>query len=85
MNGSVLPSELIGELMSIHELQILDLPAERERFSRDFFDYSPVLNNQLKDCCAELVVRPSSVEGVVAVSVLLHPQSVSGKLQDPSS
>ncbi len=62
--------ELLSELSSIPELQILDSLADRERFSRDFFDYSPVLREKLKGCCANLIVRPYTVDAVASVSGL---------------
>ena len=68
MKKTVLPSELISDLMLISDLQVLDLPADRERFSRDFYDYSPVLKERLEGCCADLVVRPLKVEAVLAVA-----------------
>ena len=59
---------LISELEKVDNLQILNLISDREKFSRDFFDYSPVLQSELRNCCADLVVRPSSVDAVVATS-----------------
>ncbi len=68
MKNSLLSSELISDLTSIPDLQVMDSMVDRERFSRDFFDYSPVLKQQLEGCCADLVVRPFSVEAVVSVA-----------------
>ena len=65
MKNSLITPELISELTSISGLQIMDSIVDRERFSRDFFDYSPVLKQKLEGCCADLVVRPFSVEAVV--------------------
>ena len=68
MRENVLPFELIRDLQHIPELQIFDMPSDRKNFSRDFFDYSPVLQTKLKGCCADLVVRPSTVESVGLVA-----------------
>ena len=61
-------SEMLAEFANIPDLKVLDLPADKERFSRDFFDYSPVLRKKLEGCFADLVVRPYSVDAVVSVS-----------------
>ena len=68
MRGNILPSELIRDLQNIPEIQIFDMPSDRKNFSRDFFEYSPVLQTKLKDCCADLVVRPLNVESVGLVA-----------------
>ena len=68
MKKTLLPSALISDLTSIPDLQIMDTLVDRERFSRDFFDYSPVLTKKLEGCCADLVVRPLSLEAVVLVA-----------------
>jgi len=68
MNKKLLPVQLVNELRSISDLQIFEAISDRERFSRDFFDYSPVLSEKLADCCADLVVRPKSVKAVVSVA-----------------
>jgi hypothetical protein len=54
------------------------VPAEAERaaavrqellrLSRDYYDYSPVLQPLLQPCCAQLAVRASSVKQVLAVA-----------------
>ena len=45
-------------------LELLEDPSDLRRLSRDYFDYSPVLRDQLADRCAELVVRPRDVDAV---------------------
>ncbi|WP_320667125.1 FAD-binding oxidoreductase [Prochlorococcus sp. MIT 1307] len=72
MNKKLLPLDLIKELRSIAGLKVFNLSSDRERFSRDFFDYSPVLKKQLQGCCADLVVRPDSVESVLSVAGSCH-------------
>ena len=45
-------------------LELLEDPSDLRRLSRDCFDYSPVLQDQLAGCCADLVVRPRDVAAV---------------------
>ena len=55
---------LKSTLLSDEGLELLDDPSDLRRLSRDYFDYSPVLRDQLADRCAELVVRPRDVAAV---------------------
>ena len=68
MTKSSLSKELIQIFDSIIELELLETFSDRKRFSRDFFYYSPVLEKELAECCAELVVKPLSVNAVIAVA-----------------
>ncbi len=68
MNQSGLLNKFRAELNSVDDLDWLDSHEEIERFSRDFYDYSPVLKEQLKSCFAELIVRPHSLDAVIAVA-----------------
>ena len=43
-------------------------PVELERFSRDYYDYSPVLVPLLQGCRAQLVASPTTVEQVLLVA-----------------
>ena len=52
---------LAGELGG---LDVLEQPAELQRLSRDFFEYSPVLEQLLAPCRAQLAVRVRSLEEV---------------------
>ena len=56
------------ELDEIDGLKVINSFSDRERFSKDFFDYSPVLKKQLEGCRADVVVRPMSTEAVIAVA-----------------
>ena len=51
-------------LSAVSDLELLAESAELQRHSRDAFEYSPVLTPRLESCCAELVVRPRTVEAV---------------------
>ncbi len=68
MNRTTILSNLIAELESFPEIKLLDAKKDKERFSRDFFDYSPVLEQKLGGCIADLVVRPHSVKGAALVA-----------------
>tara|TARA_Y100001968_G_scaffold42730_2_gene32809 strand:+ start:5303 stop:6646 length:1344 start_codon:yes stop_codon:yes gene_type:complete len=68
MNRLLQLQNLISEFGSVDNLKIIDTLPDLEKFSRDFFDYSPILESRLQSCCADLVVRPSSVEAVMAVA-----------------
>ena len=51
-------------LLADDGLELLEDPSDLRRLSRDCFDYSPVLQDQLSGCCADLVVRPRDVAAV---------------------
>ena len=70
MNG------LVEELRAVPDLVLLQDPAELQRFSRDAYDYSPVLKAQLDRCQADLVVRPSSVAAVEALAAACYRHRV---------
>jgi FAD/FMN-containing dehydrogenase len=59
---------LLADLADTDQLKLLQGDAELLRFSRDAYDYSPVLREQLKHCRAGLVVRPESVDAVRTVA-----------------
>ena len=59
---------LLEELTGLEQLSVWRDPADLERFSRDAYDYSPVLLERLRSCRADLVVRPESVAAVMAVA-----------------
>tara|TARA_Y100001968_G_scaffold330301_1_gene381799 strand:- start:11885 stop:13231 length:1347 start_codon:yes stop_codon:yes gene_type:complete len=67
MSRQIRLKNLLSELLSINDLRVLDSGADCEKFSRDFFDYSPVLKTELDSCRADVVVRPFSIESVVEV------------------
>ena len=70
MNG------LVEDLRAVPDLVLLQDPAELQRFSRDAYDYSPVLKAQLDHCQADLVVRPSSVAAVEALAAACYRHRV---------
>ena len=68
MSSSIKIKKLIAELLAIEDLQIFDSMTDCKKYSRDFFDYSPILEDQLNHCLADLVVRPVSLEAVISVA-----------------
>ena len=59
---------LVEDLRQVAGLELLQKTSELQRFSRDAFDYSPVLHAQLDRCQADLVVRPLNVEAVASLA-----------------
>ena len=59
---------LMEDLRQVAGLELLQKTSELQRFSRDAFDYSPVLHAQLDRCQADLVVRPLYVEAVSSLA-----------------
>ncbi|MEB3159071.1 MAG: FAD-binding oxidoreductase [Synechococcus sp.] len=57
-----------AELSGVEGLDLLSSPADIERFSRDAYDYSPVLEARFRHCRAQLVVRPKTLAAVMAVA-----------------
>ncbi len=68
---------LLNELKSVSDLEIYQKTSDLKRFSKDFFDYSPILINELKDCLADIVVRPLSVDAIIIVAQICHKYSTS--------
>ncbi|AAQ00421.1 MULTISPECIES: FAD-binding oxidoreductase [Prochlorococcus] len=61
-------NQFVNEIKNIPNLEVLLRSAEHKRYSRDFYEYSPVLKEELAGCCADLVVRPLSVDAVISVA-----------------
>ena len=66
---------LLDELKSTSDLEIYQKTSDLERFSKDFFDYSPILINELKNCLADIVVRPLSVDAIIVVAQICNKYS----------
>ncbi len=67
VSGACIDS-LAAELDGQPALELLRHPADLARLSRDFNDYSPVLQPLLAGCRAQLVVRALSVQAVMQVA-----------------
>ena len=68
--------KFLEEIRRISDLELLLRPAEQKRFSRDFFDYSPILREKLAECCADVVVKPLSVDAVLSVAFTCQKHEV---------
>jgi FAD/FMN-containing dehydrogenase len=54
----------------LHGLNVMAEPRQRKALSKDFYWYSPVLAEELRDCVADLVVRVGREEDVVRVAAV---------------
>jgi len=68
-------SSVFSELKCISDLEIFEKTSDLKRFSKDFFDYSPILVKELKDCIADIVVRPLSVDAIIFVAEICRKYS----------
>lgn len=68
MTSTRLLADCYAELTAVADLELIDAPVELKRFSRDAYDFSPVLREQLEGCCADVVVRPHTVAAVAVVA-----------------
>ena len=68
MTQAPFPAAALSDLSGIDDLELIEKPAELDHFSRDAYDYSPVLRVELQNCRADLVVRPLSVAAVSTVA-----------------
>ncbi|ABM78729.1 FAD-binding oxidoreductase [Prochlorococcus marinus] len=68
MTSTRLLADCCAELTAVADLELIDAPVELKRFSRDAYDFSPVLREQLEGCCADVVVRPHTVAAVAVVA-----------------
>ncbi len=61
-------NQFLKDLYSLQDLEIIEHPSEKKRFSRDFFNYSPVLFEKLHQCCADVVLRPKSIKAISLIA-----------------
>lgn len=54
----------------LHGLNVITAPRQRKALSRDFYWYSPILDAELRDCIADLVVKASTEEDVLRVAAV---------------
>ncbi len=59
---------LRAELLAIDQIEVFDSNDALTRFSKDAYNYSPILQKQLSNCCADLVVTPYTVKAVQKVA-----------------
>ncbi len=65
-----------SELKLVADLELYQKSSDLKRLSKDFYDYSPILNKQLKNCIAEIVVRPLSVNAIINTAEICNKYSV---------
>ena len=54
----------------LHGLNVITAARQRKALSRDFFWYSPILDAELQDCVADLVVKASTEDDVKRVAAV---------------
>jgi FAD/FMN-containing dehydrogenase len=54
----------------LHGLNLITTPRQRKVLSRDFYWYSPILEAELSECVADLVVRPSTEDEVRQIAAV---------------
>ena len=59
--------KLKTDLKTITNLEVINKTSDLKRLSRDFYDYSPILKEELNGCIADVVVRPKNIESTLAV------------------
>ena len=52
-------------------LNLITAPRQRKQLSKDFYWYSPILNEQLSACVADLVVKPSTEDDVKRIAAVV--------------
>ncbi len=63
-------------LNNIPNIEVIDNHSDVKRLSRDFYNYSPVLQKKLDNCLADVVVRPKNIESLLAVSKICWDLSI---------
>ena len=60
--------KLIEKLKKVDSLEIIESTSDFKRLSKDFYNYSPILEEKLEGCIADLVVRPIDKNAVLKVA-----------------
>ncbi len=71
-----LPDNFFKDLARVDGLVIISSANEIQRYSRDFYDYSPILLEKLGHCCADFVVKPLAIDAVIAVAGICYKYSI---------
>ncbi len=67
---------LKNHLNNIPNIEVIDNHSDVKRLSRDFYNYSPVLQKKLDSCLADIVIRPKNIESLLAVSKICWDLSI---------
>ncbi len=73
---SLINSKFIDKLVKVKNLEVIKNHSDVKRLSKDFYNYSPVLNKILDGCIADLVVRPGDTNAVKKVAEICWEFSV---------
>ena len=68
--------QLKNDLNNVPNLEVINNYSDVKRLSRDFYNYSPVLQKKLDGCLADVVVRPKNIESLLAVSKICWDLSI---------
>ena len=68
--------QLKNDLNNIPNLEVIYNYSDVKRLSRDFYNYSPVLQKKLDGCLADVVVRPKNIESLLAISKISWDLSI---------
>ncbi len=68
--------QLKNDLNNIPNLEVIYKHSDVKRLSRDFYNYSPVLQKKLDGCLADVVVRPKNIESLLAISKISWDLSI---------
>ena len=68
--------ELVKDLKAVPDLEMYQKTTDLKRFSKDFFDYSPILIKELQNCVAEIVVRPLTIDAILLVAKACNKFSI---------
>ncbi len=63
-------------LCNIPNLEVINNHSDVKRLSRDFYNYSPILQKKLDGCLADVVVRPKNIQSLLAVSKICWDLSI---------
>ena len=69
-------SKLIEKLNKVDNLEIIQRSSDVKRLSKDFYNYSPILEERLDGCVADLAVRPTDQNAVIKVAKICWEFSI---------
>ncbi len=73
---SLINSKLLEKLKKVDNLEIIERTSDVKRLSKDFYNYSPILEERLDGCIADLVVRPIDKNAVLKVAEICWEYSI---------
>ena len=69
-------SKLVEQLKKVDNLEIIERSSDVKRLSKDFYNYSPILEKRLDGCFADLIVRPIDQNAVMKVAKICWQFSI---------